>query len=62
MLAAGAATALPTVARAQAGRVRIGAAANDSYAVTYFAQDGGFSKDKAALKADWPRMAPVCTE
>jgi NitT/TauT family transport system substrate-binding protein len=42
-LAAGAATtALPTVARAQAGRVRIGAAANDSYAVTYFAQDGGF--------------------
>lgn len=28
--------------RAQANRVRIGAAANDSYAVTYFAQDGGF--------------------
>ena len=42
LLAAGAASALPTVVRAQSSRVRIGAAANDSYAVTYFAQDGGF--------------------
>jgi NitT/TauT family transport system substrate-binding protein len=51
-LLAGAATAaFPRVARAQAGTVRIGAAANDSYAVTYFAQDGGFF-ERARIDAD----------
>jgi NitT/TauT family transport system substrate-binding protein len=51
LLGAGAASALPTVARGQNSRVRIGAAANDSYAVTYFAQDGGFF-ERAKIDAD----------
>lgn len=50
-LLAAAASALPTVVRAQSSRVRIGAAANDSYAVTFFAQDGGFF-DRAHIDAD----------
>lgn len=49
--AAATAAALPAPARAQSGRVRIGAAANDSYAVTYFAQDGGFF-ERARIDAD----------
>jgi NitT/TauT family transport system substrate-binding protein len=51
MLAGAAATAIPGVAGAQNAKVRIGAAANDSYAVTYFAQDGGFF-EKARIDAD----------
>ena len=51
LLAAAAAAGAPSVAGAQASRVRIGAAANDSYAVTYFAQDGGFF-DRAKIDAD----------
>ena len=49
--AAATAAALPVPARAQNSRVRIGAAANDSYAVTYFAQDAGFF-ERARIDAD----------
>ncbi len=51
VLARAAATAIPRTARAQNSTVRIGAAANDSYAVTYFAQDGGFF-ERARIDAD----------
>ncbi len=49
--ATAAGAALPLPAHAQSSRVRIGAAANDSYAVTYFAQDGGFF-ERARIDAD----------
>lgn len=51
MLAGAAAAAVPRTVRAQTAKVRIGAAVNDSYAVTYFAQDGGFF-ERARIDAD----------
>lgn len=50
-LAASATATFPAVIRAQSGTVRIAAAYNDAYALSYFARDGGFFK-QAGIDVD----------